>query len=49
MRLLRLINVLPQKGQGEESSLGILWFVMGKIEATFLNFFVAMEVAMLVL
>ena len=47
--LPRLINVLPQKGQGEESSLGILWSVMGKIEETsFLNFSVAMEVAMLV-
>ena len=38
-----------KKGQGEECTLGILWSVMGKIEeASFLNFSVAMEVAMLV-
>ena len=49
MYLLRLIKVLLQKGQGEESSLGILWSVMGKLEgASFLNFSVAMKVAMLV-
>ena len=47
--LPRLIKILLQKRQGEVSSLGILWFVMDKIGASFLNFSVAMEGAMLVL